>query len=77
MGKKNKKKKVQPQESVNTNNDIVALIEKRAGNDAYFNNNYTQAIEHYTTGIALSAKNPQLLVAHLVNRAVSFIRIKV
>lgn len=75
MGKKSKKKRVL-NPVMRTNNDIVALIEKKAGNEAYGKSNYAQAIDHYTTGISLSAKNPPLLVVLLINRATSFLRIK-
>lgn len=57
--------------------DNVALAKKNAGNEAYLKCNYAQAIEHYTSGIAASAKNPSLLVTLLVNRATAFLKRKV
>ena len=55
----------------------IAHAEKKKGNEEYLKKRYTAAVNHYTRGIAASAREPALLVLLLVNRAIAFIRIKV
>lgn len=55
----------------------IAHSEKRKGNEEYLKKRYSTAVTHYTRGIAASSREPALLVLLLVNRAISYLRIKV
>jgi hypothetical protein len=55
----------------------IAYSEKKKGNEEYLKKRYSTAVNHYTRGIAASAREPTLLVLLLVNRAIAFLRIKV
>jgi len=75
--KKKKKKKTTPiDQSPDSDIHELAKSEKVRGNSDFHKGNYSTALISYTKAIALSAKNPVLLVSLFTNRAITHLRSK-